>query len=64
MIQIIWTTEKKEQAINLLTKYFENHGSGESIAQGDSAQIEAIELMCNIADEILIYDEGLIYNPE
>lgn len=64
MIQIIWTTEKKEQAINLLTKYFERHGSGESIAQGDSAQFEAIELMCNIADEVLIDGEGLIYNPE
>jgi hypothetical protein len=57
-------SRKKEKAIELLTLYFEKHGNGECIAQGDNAQIEAIELVCDIADNILIEDEGIIYKPE
>ncbi len=64
MIEIKWTSEKKEKAIELLTVYFEKYGNGECIAQGDNAQIEAIELVCDIADNILIEDEGIIYKPE
>lgn len=64
MIEINWTPEKKEKAIELLTVYFKKHGIGESIAQGDNAQFEAIELVCNIADDVLIEDEGIIYKPE
>jgi hypothetical protein len=64
MIQVIWTQEKKDKAIEMLTKYFEEHGNGECIAQGDSAQFEAIELMCTIADDVLINNEGIIYTPE
>lgn len=64
MIKVNWTEEKKEQAIKMLTEYFEKHGIGESIAQGDNAQFEAIELMCNIADNILIDGEGIIYKED
>lgn len=58
---IIWTDEKKEKAIELLTKYFEKYGPGECIAQGDNALIEAPEVMCEIVDDILIEHEGLVY---
>ncbi len=64
MIEIKWTPEKKEKAIELLTVYFKKYGTGESIAQGDNAQFEAIELVCNISDNILIEDEGIVYHPE
>ena len=63
-MKVIWTEEKKEKAIEMLTKYFEKHGNGECIAQGDNAQIEAISLMCDIADDVLIDGEGLIYIPD
>ena len=58
---IIWTEEKKEKAIELLTKYFEKYGPGECIAQGDNALIEAPEVMCEIADNILKEQEGILY---
>lgn len=64
MHKIIWTKKKKEKAIEMLTKYFEIHGTGECIAQDDSAQIEAIELMCDISDKVLINNEGIVYNEE
>lgn len=64
MITVTWTKEKKNKAIEMLTKYFKEYGSGETIAQGDNAQIEAIELMCNIADDVLIQDEGIKYTPD
>jgi hypothetical protein len=64
MIEIKWTPEKKEKAIELLTVYFKKHGTTESIAQGDNAQWEDIELVCNISDNILIEDEGIVYQPE
>ena len=64
MVEINWTKEKKEKAIDLLTVYFKKYGIGESIAQGYTAQIEAIELMCSIADDVLIENEGIIYTPE
>lgn len=53
MIRVTWTEKKKQIAIDMLTKYFERHGTGESIAQGDNAQFEAIELVCSIADNAL-----------
>ncbi len=48
----------------MLTEYFKKHGIGESIAQGDTAQIEAIELTCNIADDVLKDGEGIIFTDE
>lgn len=61
MIQITWTKDKKEKAINMLTKYFEKYGNGECIMQGDNALIEAPELLANIADDILVDGEGIIF---
>lgn len=64
MIRVTWTQEKKDKAIEMLTKYFEKYGIGECIAQGDDANFEAVELMCTIADDVLIGNEGIIYTPE
>lgn len=59
--QIIWTPEKKERAIAYLTKYFKKHGVGEMIMQNDDALIEAPELLSDIADDVLIEGEGIIF---
>jgi hypothetical protein len=64
MNKVIWTEEKKEKAIEMLTKYFERYGFGECIMQSDEAIIEAPELLSDIADDILIYNEGIIYEDE
>lgn len=61
MIKISWTEQKKEQAIALLTSYFENYGVGEMIVQSDDALIVAPNLLADIADEILIEGEGIIF---
>lgn len=64
MNTIIWTEEKKEAAIKILTKYFEKHGSGECIMQSDDALISAPEILSNIADDILVEGEGIIWDNE
>lgn len=64
MNKINWTEEKKERAISKLTKYFEEHGVGECICQSDDAIIEAPSLLADIADDILIEGEGIIYEEE
>jgi hypothetical protein len=61
---IIWTEEKKERAICVLTKYFEKYGNGECIMQSDNALIEAPEILSNIADTILIEGEGIVYEEK
>jgi hypothetical protein len=48
--KIAWTDEKKEHVIKMLTEYLEDHYSGEHIMQSDSAQINGLELLCDIAD--------------
>ena len=60
-IKIIWTDEKKVKAIDALTKYFEDYGVGEMIAQSDDALIEAPNVLCYIADNILVENEGIIF---
>lgn len=60
--KIVWTPEKKEAAIEKISKYLAQHGPGECIMQGDNAIIEAPEVMAEIADNILIEGEGLVYN--
>ena len=62
MYTINWTEEKKDRAINMLTKYFEKHGLGECIMQNDDAIISAPDLLADIADEVLIDGEGIIFN--
>jgi hypothetical protein len=64
MIKVNWTPEKKEAAIERLTKYFEKHGIGEMIMQDDDALIEAPEVLSDIADDILIDNEGIIFADE
>jgi hypothetical protein len=64
MIKVNWTPEKKEAAIEKLTKYFEKHGIGEMIMQDDDALIEAPEVLSDIADDILIDNEGIIFIDE
>ena len=59
---INWTEEKKEKAINLLTIYFEEHGTGESIIQNDEAILNAPELLAQIADDILIEGIGITWD--
>jgi len=59
--KIIWTEEKKQQAIDKITAYLEKYGVGEGIYQSDSAQISAPEILADIADDILIDGEGIIY---
>jgi hypothetical protein len=59
--KIIWSEKKKEQAIEKLTKYFEKYGVGEMIMQNDDALIEAPEVLSDIADDILIENEGIIF---
>lgn len=61
MTKIIWTEQKKEQVIDRLTSYFENYGVGEMIVQSDDALIVAPNLLADIADEILIEGEGIIF---
>lgn len=60
--KITWTPEKKEAAIQKITKYLEEYGPGECICQGDNAIIEAPEILADIADDILIEGEGLIWD--
>lgn len=63
MYTIIWTEQKKKEAIEALTKYFSEHGSGESIMQSDSGQIDGLELLCEIADNVL-GEDGIGYDDE
>jgi hypothetical protein len=60
-IRVVWTQEKKDKAIEKLTEYFEEHGIGEMIMQNDEALIMAPEILADIADDILIYREGIIF---
>lgn len=64
MIQITWTQDKKDKAIEMLTKYFEKYGIGECIMQSDDAIIYATELLSDIADNVLIDGEGIVYISE
>jgi len=61
MYKIIWTEEKKDKAIAMLTAYFEKHGIGEGIQQSDDAIISAPNLLADIADGILIEGDGIIF---
>jgi len=63
MYTIIWTEQKKKEAIEALTKYFSEHGSGESIMQSDSGQTDGLELLCEIADSVL-GEDGIVYDDE
>lgn len=62
--KIVWTPEKKEAAIEKITKYLEQYGPGECICQGDDAIIEAPGILAEIADSILIEGEGLVWQEE
>lgn len=64
MIQVTWTQEKKDKAIEILTEYFEKHGTGESIMQSDNAIIYAPVILSNIADDVLIDGIGIIYKED
>jgi hypothetical protein len=58
--KVVWTEEKKVQAINLITDFFERHGHGELFMQSDNPIIEAPQVLANIADNVL-GDKGIIY---
>jgi hypothetical protein len=47
---VTWTPDNICSALKLLEKYLEEHPSGEHIMQSDSAQIEGLELISDIAD--------------
>jgi hypothetical protein len=64
MYTINWTEEKKDKAIELLTKYFEEHGVGECIMQSDNAIIYAPDLLSKIADDILVEGDGIKWIEE
>ena len=59
MYTVNWTEEKKEKAIEMLTRYFEVYGIGECIMQSDNAIIYAPDLLSKIADDILVDGEGI-----
>ena len=59
--KIVWTPEKKEAAIQKISKYLEQYGSGECICQNDDALIYASDVFSDIADNILIEGEGLVW---
>ena len=44
------TQTQKDAIIGAVLKYLELHPSGEHIMQSDEAQIEALELVCDLAD--------------
>lgn len=60
-IRVVWTQEKKDKAIEKLTEYFKKYGIGEMIMQNDDALIEAPEVLAEIADDILIDREGIMF---
>lgn len=60
-IRVVWTQDKKDKAIEKLTEYFEKYGIGEMIMQNDDALIEAPEVLAEIADDILIDREGIMF---
>lgn len=49
-----WTEEKKEKVLKIVQDYIEKHEAwgGEMVAQDDDAQIDAIELACDLAEII------------
>lgn len=55
-----WTKKTKAKAIEILTEYLSEYGTGESIMQGDNAIIDAPEVLSEIADleGLVKYDEG------
>ena len=59
--KVIWTPEKKEAALRKISEYLEKYGPGECICQGDDAIIEAPGVMAEIADDILVEGEGLVW---
>lgn len=59
--KVNWTPEKKEAAIMKITEYLEKYGPGECICQGDNALIEAPHLLADVADDILVEGEGLVW---
>lgn len=61
MYKIVWTPEKKEKAIAILSNYFAKHGIGEMIQQSDDALINAPDVLSEIADNVLIEDEGILF---
>ena len=63
-VKIVWTPEKKERAIEILTIYFQKYTNGEVIRQCDGAIIEAPEMLADIADKVLVADEGIIIPDE
>ncbi|MVW92421.1 hypothetical protein FCL53_10635 [Elizabethkingia meningoseptica] len=64
MNKVIWTPEKIDKAINKLSEFFEVYGVGEVIMQSDEALINAPEVLSDIADDILIDGEGIIYQED
>ena len=62
--KVKWTEEKIAKTVDKLTTYFEKYGIGERIMQSDNALIEAPELMAEIADDILVHNEGIEFNDE
>jgi hypothetical protein len=63
MIKIKWTEERKTKAIEMLDEYFAKHGFAESIMQSDTAQIQGLDLLCEIAD-VLIDDESILHDED
>ena len=61
---ITWTEEKKEKAIKLVSDFIAKYGPGECIMQNDDALIYAADVFADIADDILIEGDGIIYNED
>ncbi|MEY3400594.1 MAG: hypothetical protein RLZZ86_197 [Cyanobacteriota bacterium] len=52
MKEVIFTEQQGKQILKMVSDYLQDYGNSECIAQGDEAQIRAIEIMCEIADII------------
>jgi effector-binding domain-containing protein len=50
---VIDSIQAMQETYGAIIAFIEKYGPGEVIAQSDEAQIDAIELLCDIADNIL-----------
>jgi hypothetical protein len=64
MIKIVWTEEKKNKAIEILTKYFAEHGSCEFMCRCGYSKLEPAKVVYDIAHNVLKDNEGIIYPDE
>lgn len=53
MYTFSWTEEKQKRTLAMLDSYFKKFGQGGAIMQSDEGQELGLNLLCDIADEVL-----------